>query len=69
MSFIIAVYTNEGIVLAGDRRTTFVEKKNQGSTKVELIGTHVSNSAEKTFLCPNGVGISMCGEASWEGNC
>lgn len=67
MSFIIAVYTNEGIVLASDRRTTFVETEIQGSTKIERIGAHVSNSAEKTFLCPNGVGISMCGEASWEG--
>lgn len=50
MSFIIAVYTNEGIVLASDRRITFVETENHGSTKIERIGAHVSNSAVKTFL-------------------
>jgi hypothetical protein len=64
MSFIIAVHVNEGIVLASDRRTTYTRTQQNGDRTIERIGIHVTNSAEKTFVCPNGAGISMCGDAS-----
>lgn len=68
MSFIITVYTNEGIIMASDSRTTY-------STAVQLpdgslhtmLGVQVSDSVYKTFLCKNNVGISTCGEASING--
>ncbi len=65
MSFLIAVYVNEGIVLASDRRTTYTNtQKTPDGTVVKRIGIHTTNSTDKTFLCPNGAGISTCGDAS-----
>lgn len=63
MSFIITVYVNEGIVMASDRRTTWNRMKQDGTG---LIGVHTTNSTDKTFLCPNGAGLSTCGEAGLE---
>lgn len=64
MSFLIAVHVNEGIVLASDRRTTYTNTQQIGNTIVKRIGIHTTNSTDKTFLCPNGAGISTCGDAS-----
>lgn len=64
MSFLIAVYVNEGIVLASDRRTTYNLTETIDGKEVQKIGLHTTNSTEKTFLCPNGAGISTCGDAS-----
>ena len=64
MSFLIAVYVNEGIVLASDRRTTYNRTETINGAIVQKIGLHTTNSTEKTFLCPNGAGISTCGDAS-----
>lgn len=64
MSFLIAVYVNEGIVLASDRRTTYTNTQNLGGNIVRHIGIHTTNSTDKTFLCPNGAGISTCGDGS-----
>lgn len=64
MSFLIAVYVNEGIVLASDRRTTYNHTETINGTLVQKIGLHTTNSTEKTFLCPNGAGISTCGDAT-----
>lgn len=64
MSFLIAVYVNEGIVLASDRRTTYTRTETTNGVVVKNIGIHTTNSTEKTFLCPNGAGISTCGDAS-----
>lgn len=64
MSFLIAVYVNEGIVLASDRRTTYNRTETINGSLVQKIGLHTTNSTEKTFLCPNGAGISTCGDAS-----
>lgn len=65
MTFIIAVHVNEGIVLASDRRTTYSRYITHDSTIENYVGIHVTNSTDKTFLCPNGVGISICGDASF----
>lgn len=64
MSFLIAVYVNEGMVLASDRRTTYNNKETNGNIIIERLGIHSSNSTDKTFLCPNNAGISTCGESS-----
>ena len=34
---------------------------------VKRIGAHVTNSTDKTFLCPNGAGISTCGDGDLMG--
>ena len=64
MSFLVAVYVNEGIVLASDRRSTYTRTENINGLAVQKIGIHVTNSTDKTFICPNGAGISTCGDAS-----
>ena len=64
MSFIIAVHVNEGIVLASDRRTTYQNTKQNGNIVTVNFGIHTTNSTDKTFICPNGCGISTCGDSS-----
>lgn len=64
MSFLVAVYIHEGIVLASDRRTTYTNTQTIDGKVVKRIGIHTTNSTEKTFACPNGAGISCCGDAS-----
>ena len=64
MSFLIAVHVNEGIVLASDRRTTYNNTKIIGEKTIQRIGIHTTDSTDKTFICPNGSGISTCGDAS-----
>jgi len=64
MSFLIAVHVNEGIVLASDRRTTYTNTQEIDGKIVLRIGVHATNSTDKTFICPNGAGISTCGDAS-----
>ncbi len=67
MSFLIAVHVNEGIVLASDRRTTYTNTKVIGNKIIERIGIHTTDTTDKTFLCPNGTGISTCGDSSLQG--
>ena len=67
MSFLIAVYVNEGIVLASDRRSTYTNTVEIDGRIIQRIGIHTTNSTDKTFLCPNGAGISTCGDASLKG--
>lgn len=64
MSFLIEVHVNEGIVLAGDRRTTYSSVYKTADKIVNNIGVHVTNSTNKVFLCPNGTGIACCGDAA-----
>lgn len=64
MSFLIAVYVNEGIVLASDRRTTYSNTTILEDKLIQRIGIHTTNSTDKTFICPNNAGISTCGDAS-----
>lgn len=64
MSFLIAVYVNEGIVLAGDRRTTYTNTQKVGGETIQRIGIHTTNSTDKIFLCPNGAGIYTCGDST-----
>ena len=64
MSFLIAVHVNEGIVLASDRRTTYTNTQTIDNKTIQRIGIHITNSTDKTFICPNGAGVSCCGDAS-----
>lgn len=64
MSFIIAVHVKEGIVLASDSRTTYTQTTTTGNRTTVKIGTHTTDTTNKTFLCPNNIGISTCGDAS-----
>ena len=67
MSFIIAVHVKEGIVLASDSRTTYTQTVRNGSLTTVKIGTHTTDTTNKTFLCPNQIGIATCGDASING--
>lgn len=62
MSFIISVYTHEGIVMAADSRLTLNAKVSQGETDKE-ISFEFSNSTSKLFCTKKAVGISTCGDA------
>lgn len=64
MSFLISVFVNEGIVLASDRRITYTDTQIINGNLVKRIGIHNNNSTDKTFICPNGAGISVCGNAT-----
>ena len=65
MSFIITVYTNEGIVMASDSRTTYTTTVNLPNGIIERqFGTQITDTTNKTFLTPSNVGISTCGDAT-----
>lgn len=67
MSFIIAVHVKEGIVLASDSRTTYTQTIQNDNITTVKIGTHTTDTTNKTFLCSNNIGISTCGDASLDG--
>ena len=68
MSFIISVYTNEGIIMASDSRTTYTSTVNNTDGTVEkLVGVQTTDTTYKTFLCQDRIGISTCGAADING--
>ncbi len=68
MSFIIAVYTNEGIIMASDSRTTYTTTNTLADGTVEKqIGVQLTDTTYKTFLCNSRIGISTCGTSSING--
>lgn len=67
MSFIIAVHVKEGIVLASDSRQTYSITVCENNQTVKMVGTRISDTTDKTFLCPHDIGISTCGDASIKG--
>ncbi len=65
MSFIITVYTNEGIIMASDSRTTYnTTVIGPDGSKIFKQGTQITDSTYKTFMCNNRIGLSTCGDAS-----
>ncbi len=64
MSLIICVHVEEGIVLAGDSRSSY----NKTDGNITQVGVHTTNTTNKVFSCPNNVGIAVCGDASVNGN-
>lgn len=68
MSFIIAVYTNEGIIMASDSRTTYTTTVPLSTGVVEKrIGVQITDTTYKTFLCQDRIGISTCGAGDVNG--
>ena len=69
MSFVISVYTHEGIVMAADSRLTLTfPRVSRPGTPGGIISTPSSDSATKLFLLGNGVGVSTCGMATVGGS-
>jgi hypothetical protein len=66
MSFIITVYTHEGVVMAADSRLTLNAKVGE-VTNEKTISFDFSNSTNKLFCTKRGVGISTCGNADIQG--
>lgn len=65
MSFIITVYTNEGIVMASDSRsTTSVTQMLPNGTVANSLGVQVTDTTYKTFAFDDRIGISTCGAAT-----
>lgn len=64
MSLIVSVYVNEGIVMASDSRTT-ANVISSVNNKILNNNFPISDTAYKTFLCPNNCGISTCGNAGY----
>lgn len=68
MTFIITVYCNEGIVMASDSRLTLSRMFQKTDNTPEIMLDVVQSDANyKTFLAPNNVGISTCGDAGING--
>ena len=65
MSLIISVYTNEGIVMASDSRSTatITQVLPNGNT-ASALGVQITDNTYKTFLYDGRIGISTCGAAS-----
>ena len=55
MSFLIAVYVNEGIVLASDRRTTYNNTQVENGILIQKIGIHTNNSTVKVSKMQEGI--------------
>ena len=67
MSLIITVYSDEGIVMAADSRTTVNGRHSEGDKLIQDFAIHYTETANKIFLCPNNVGIAVCNDASYNG--
>lgn len=67
MSFIITLYTREGIVMASDSRLTLNAEQQLPDGQKLLLAAGMSDSNYKTFLSPNRIGISTFGQADING--
>lgn len=66
MSFIITLWTQEGIVMASDSRLTLNTMVKQNEQQIQ-ISYPQSDANYKTFLAPGNIGISTCGAAEIQG--
>lgn len=66
MSLTVCVHVEEGIVLASDSRVSYNQSTRVDGKEIELFGVHVTNNTNKTFICPNNTGISVCGDSCIE---
>ncbi len=68
MSFIITVYTNEGIIMASDSRTTYSNQTVLPNGEIRHnFGVQITDTTYKTFICNSRIGLSTCGDASING--
>lgn len=63
MSFVIAMFVREGIVMASDSRLTLNKTEQQDERTTVHAAVGMSDSNYKTFLAPNNIGISTFGAA------
>lgn len=68
MSFIITLYTREGIVMASDSRLTLNTTKQTPEGQVLMLAAGMSDSNYKTFIAKDKIGISTFGQADINGN-
>ena len=65
MSFIITVYTNEGIIMASDSRTTYSNQVVLPNGEIRHnFGVQITDTTYKTFICNSRIGLSTCGDAT-----
>lgn len=65
MSLIIAIYTHEGIVMASDSRSTgSLTSINPDGSVQYALGSQITDTTYKTFLCNERIGISTCGNGA-----
>jgi hypothetical protein len=67
MSFIIALYVREGIVIASDSRLTLSAKQQTENMQIIQLGVGLSDSAYKTFLTYNNLGLAAFGAPDVQG--
>jgi hypothetical protein len=68
MSFIITLYTREGIVMASDSRLTLNAEQQTPTGQKVMLAAGMSDSNYKTFLANGKIGISTFGQADIHGN-
>ena len=66
MSFIITVYTHEGIIMASDSRITYTtyEPNPNGKGALKNYGIQSTDTTYKTFICNSTIGLSTSGASS-----
>lgn len=65
MSFIIAIYVQEGLVFASDSRITYTTTTiGEDGKETKEKGVHITDTTYKTFLTESNVGIATCGDAT-----
>ena len=65
MSLIIAINTYEGIVMASDSRSTgSLTNINPDGSIQYALGSQITDTTYKTFLCHERIGISTCGDGA-----
>ena len=58
MSFIITVYTNEGIIMASDSRTTYSNQTVLPNGEIRHnFGVQITDTTYKTFICNLRIGL------------
>ena len=67
MSQILTIYVPEGIVMASDSRITQTITNQSTDGKQTIYSYKLTDSAYKTFSCPNHSGISFCGSSDIKG--
>jgi hypothetical protein len=67
MTFIIAIYVREGIVVASDSRLTLNTTSQEGERQVVKMAVAESDSNSKLFLTNSKVGIATYGQADIQG--
>ncbi|MCF8309091.1 MAG: hypothetical protein K9I68_08790 [Bacteroidales bacterium] len=67
MSFVITLYTREGIVMASDSRLTLNAQQKTPQGEQTLLAAGMSDSNYKTFLADGKIGVSTFGKADIQG--